>query len=76
MSKTNMPVNFVGESVTLIPTQKMDLDLSSLWSWTVPLWGLLVIVFFLTGVMLESVVLRVKPMVGSGLKKQVRFSNV
>jgi len=36
----------------------MDLDFSSLWSWTLPLWGLFIIVFFLGGVLTESVVLQ------------------
>jgi hypothetical protein len=35
----------------------MDLDTSSLWSWTVPLWGLFLIVLFLGGVLKESVIL-------------------
>jgi len=29
----------------------MDLDLGGLWSWTVPLWGLFVLVLFLGGLM-------------------------
>lgn len=33
----------------------MDLDLGGLWSWTVPLWGLFVIVFFLGGVLTAPV---------------------
>jgi hypothetical protein len=37
----------------------MDLDISSLWSWTLPLWGLFVIVLFLGGVLQEPVVLSV-----------------
>lgn len=32
----------------------MELDISSLWSWTVPLWGLFVIVLFLGGILSES----------------------
>jgi hypothetical protein len=35
----------------------MDLDTSSLWSWTLPLWGLFLIVLFLGGILKESVVL-------------------
>ncbi len=31
----------------------MDLDISSLWSWTIPLWGLFVLVLFLGGVLKE-----------------------
>jgi hypothetical protein len=37
----------------------MDLDISSLWSWTVPLWGLFVIVLFLGGVLREPAVFMV-----------------
>lgn len=29
----------------------MDLDLGGLWSWTVPMWGLFAIVFFLGGIL-------------------------
>jgi hypothetical protein len=36
----------------------MDLDLSSLWSWTLPLWGLFVIVFFLGGVLTQPALLQ------------------
>jgi len=69
--------------VTLIPSQKMELDMGSLWTWTVPLWGLLVIVFFLVGVLSETVILKglgtAIPAVmaggGGGRKRQVRFSN-
>jgi hypothetical protein len=35
----------------------MDLDISSLWSWTLPLWGLFVIVMFLGGILSESQVI-------------------
>ena len=35
----------------------MDLDLSALWSWTVPLWGLFLIVLFLGGVLTQDTVL-------------------
>lgn len=35
----------------------MDLDFSSLWTWTLPLWGLFVIVLFLGGVLTDTVVL-------------------
>ena len=38
----------------------MELDLSSLWSWTIPLWGLFLIVLFLAGVLAEGVVLVVR----------------
>lgn len=71
--------------VTLIPISRKDLDLGSLWTWTVPLWGLLVIVVFLLGILSESVILESLPvnnpiavaaaMVGSG-RRRVRFSNV
>jgi hypothetical protein len=33
----------------------MDLDLGGLWSWTVPLWGLFTIVFFLGGVLTSPI---------------------
>jgi hypothetical protein len=60
----------------------MDLDFSSLWSWTLPLWGLFLIVFFLGGVLTESVVLQglapsvggANPTRGGARSKQVRFS--
>jgi hypothetical protein len=35
----------------------MELDLSSLWSWTIPLWSLFLIVAFLGGVLTTPVVL-------------------
>jgi hypothetical protein len=31
----------------------MELDISSIWSWTLPLWGLIVIILFLVGVLTE-----------------------
>ncbi len=53
----------------------MDLDISSLWSWTIPLWGLFVIVFFLGGVLTQETVLDALPaMVGGGRRKTVRFA--
>jgi hypothetical protein len=55
----------------------MDLDLSSLWSWTIPLWGLFVIVLFLGGVLTQETVLEGLPAVmtgGSRKKKSVRFA--
>lgn len=39
--------------------ERMDLDISSLWSWTLPLWGLFVIVLFLGGVLREPMILTV-----------------
>lgn len=33
----------------------MDLDIGGLWSWTLPLWGLFVLVFFLGGVITSPV---------------------
>jgi hypothetical protein len=30
----------------------MDLDLTGLWTWTAPLWGLAALVFFLAAIML------------------------
>jgi hypothetical protein len=44
----------------------MDLDISSLWSWTLPLWGLFVIVLFLGGVLREPMVLSVPGIRGGG----------
>jgi hypothetical protein len=35
----------------------MDLDISSLWSWTLPLWSLFLLVLFLGGVVSDTVVL-------------------
>lgn len=60
----------------------MDLDFSSLWSWTLPLWGLFIIVFFLGGVLTESVVLQgLAPSLGGAARggartgqRSVRFS--
>jgi hypothetical protein len=37
----------------------MDLDLGSLWSWTLPLWSLIILIFFLVGVQTQEVVLPV-----------------
>lgn len=81
MSDANLTI----ADVTLIPTSRKDLDMGSLWTWTVPLWGLLVIVVFLLGILSESVILESLPvnnpiavataMVGSG-RRRVRFSNV
>jgi hypothetical protein len=34
----------------------MDLDLGSLWSWTFPLWSLIVLIFFLIGVQTQEVI--------------------
>ena len=31
----------------------MDLDLSMLWSWTVPIWGIVALVFFLVGALIQ-----------------------
>ena len=56
------------------------MDFSSLWSWTVPLWGLFLIVLFLGGVLSERVVLVGESMKGGALNfvkseaKRVRFS--
>jgi hypothetical protein len=62
----------------------MDLDLSALWSWTVPLWGLFVLVLFLGGVLLVPTVLEAVPVSvpvpvaamtgGARSKKQVRWA--
>jgi hypothetical protein len=62
-------------NTVIIPVKK-DIDFGSLWTWTVPLWGLLVIVFFLVGVINETVVLQALPsMKGGGGGKRVRFLN-
>lgn len=42
----------------------MDLDISSLWSWTLPLWGLFVIVMFVGGILSESQVIVGGPLIG------------
>jgi hypothetical protein len=54
----------------------MDMDLSALWSWTVPLWGLFVLVLFLGGVLVAPTVLEGMPVVaiqGGGNRKSVRW---
>jgi hypothetical protein len=33
----------------------MEIDLSSLWSWTLPIWSLILLVFFLVGVQTQEV---------------------
>ena len=56
----------------------MDLDLSSLWSWTIPLWGLFVLVLFLGGVLTQETVLEGVPIMTGGArrsKKSVRFAS-
>jgi|Laugrespbdmm15sd_2_1035082.scaffolds.fasta_scaffold30396_3 hypothetical protein len=57
----------------------MDLDLSSLWSWTIPLWGLFVLVLFLGGVLTQETVLEGLPLPamvgGRRTKKSVRFAS-
>lgn len=49
------------------------LNLSALWSWTIPLWGLFVIVLYLAGELLGTAPLIGAgvpvPMVGGGSKK-------
>jgi len=54
----------------------MDLDISSLWSWTIPLWGLFVIVFFLGGILTQEMVLDALPTMngGGGRRKNARFA--
>jgi hypothetical protein len=58
----------------------MDLDLSALWSWTVPLWGLFVLVLFLGGVLVAPTILEGMPAVtgagavqAGGARKSVRW---
>ena len=58
----------------------MDLDISSLWSWTLPLWGLVLIILFLGGVATHVPVIQTigatEFQVGGarGSKKRVRFA--
>lgn len=35
----------------------MEIDFGSLWTWTLPLWGLFVIILFLGGVIMKPVIL-------------------
>lgn len=69
---------YSGFSFLTLDGRGMDLDLSSLWSWTIPLWGLFLIVLFLCGVMSQHAVLQaLEPQTGghwtNGPKKKVRF---
>jgi hypothetical protein len=50
----------------------MELELGSLWSWTIPLWSLFLIVLFLAGAMSESVIHQGQS--GGSTMKRVRFS--
>lgn len=60
----------------------MEIDFSGLWSWTVPLWSLFLLILFLGGVLLQPTVLKgveavaaaAAVPVGGGKKKQVRFN--
>ena len=53
----------------------MELDTSALWSWTIPLWGLFVLVLFLGGVLRAPVILQGLPdQTGGVFKKHVRWS--
>jgi hypothetical protein len=55
----------------------MDIDFSGLWSWTVPLWGLFILVLFLVGVLNTPVVIEeisAATMVGGARKRHVRFT--
>ena len=52
----------------------MELDFSSLWSWTLPLWGLVVIIFYLGGVLTETIVVQRIPVSTSNGVKRVRFA--
>lgn len=53
-----------------------ELDFSSVWSWTVPLWGLFVLVLFLGGVIADPPTLMAAAPVGAqaggGRSKTVR----
>lgn len=62
----------------------MEIDFSGLWSWTVPLWSLFLLVLFLVGVLNAPVILEgislptavlAPPMTGgSRVVKRVRFA--
>ena len=63
----------------------MEIDFSGLWSWTVPLWSLFLLILFLGGVLLQPTVLKGVEVVasaaavpvtlgGGSRKKQVRFN--
>lgn len=43
-----------------------DLDFSSVWSWTVPLWGMFVLVLFLGGVLANPPALMGAPVQAGG----------
>ena len=64
-------------------TVTADLDISSLWSWTLPLWILFLVVLFVGGVMIQKPVVQAvavgQAMTGGalavkGLKKSVRWA--
>lgn len=51
-----------------------ELDFSSVWSWTLPLWGLFVIVLFLGGILTqETTILAMPGMVGGGVRAKKRM---
>lgn len=52
----------------------MELDTSALWSWTIPLWGLFVLVLFLGGVLRAPVILQALPDHVGGAIKRVRWA--
>jgi hypothetical protein len=57
----------------------MDIDFSGLWSWTLPLWGLFILVLFLVGVLnspviIEEILPPTGAMVGGARKRNVRFT--
>jgi len=49
-----------------------DLDISSLWTWILPLWSLFLIALFMMYAMGEEVVLKA---IGGSKKRRVRFSD-
>ncbi len=55
----------------------MDFDLSALWSWTIPLWGLFILVLFLGGVLLAPAVIAAMPVMTGGARagKHVRWAS-
>jgi len=79
MDYTAIDSDRVAVAFSLLMLGKMDLDFSSLWSWTIPLWSLFLIVLFLGGVITDSTVWEAvadsAPLKGGALsKKRVRFS--
>ncbi len=56
-----------------------DIDFSGLWSWTLPLWALFLLVLFLVGVLNAPIIIEgiastavAAPMIGGALSKKER----